>query len=235
MRHFGERMALGVYTFVLRRDPHLVLVDTGMRAAHLEPLNADYARTHGEEFRFSIAPSEEIDVVLAEADVAHEDVTHVIVTHPSTDHIGNATSFPSATVVVSRTAWRQVLAPREPRYTPPTHYPRDVLAYFVGPGADRLQLADDTEEILPGLVVRSLPGHYPVSQAVFIETRRGTVCLAGNLALIAENIEDEVPVGWSLDPQGALESLRFVKRNADIVVAGHDPGLLDRFPGGEVA
>jgi hypothetical protein len=44
-----------------------------------------------------------------------------------------------------------------------------------------------------------------------------------------------VPIGSPFDILAAMESLRLIHDEADIVVPGHDPDVTSRFEGGRIA
>lgn len=160
-------------------------------------------------------PDETTLGALAMAGVAPEDVSYVFITHTHGDHFTNHDLFPNAKVVVNRNAFPEGVqsAPENLR--------------------ERLVLVED-EEVLPGIRTFHLGLHSPDSQGIAIDTAKGTVVLSGDVAYMFENLEKDRPIRAE-DIEGCREALRTLKSHGDIVLPGHDPSILDRYPGGVIA
>jgi glyoxylase-like metal-dependent hydrolase (beta-lactamase superfamily II) len=85
-------------------------------------------------------------------------------------------------------------------------------------------------ELLPGVKLLKAPGHTPGTQAVAVETARGTVALSGFCAVAdnfspPEKLRKVWPVltpGVHTDSLAAFNSAVRVKESADIVIPIHD-------------
>jgi len=128
-------------------------------------------------------------------------------------------AFPNARLVVNRREYEESKG----------RLARDVKqALAARPGA--LQLVED-EEIVPGVRVLPLGCHSPGSQGVLVETYLGPAVIAGDVVYKYENIERERPTR-SPDPRACREAMAKIRGLADIVLPGHDPLVLGRWPGG---
>jgi len=146
-------------------------------------------------------------------------VSHVIATHLHADHYDSFDAFPNARLVVNHREYDESKG----------RLARDVKqALAARPGA--LQLVDD-EEIVPGVRVFALGCHSPGSQGVLVETYLGPAVIAGDVVYKYENIERDRPAR-SPDPRACREAMTKIRGLADIVLPGHDPLVLERWPGG---
>lgn len=161
-------------------------------------------------------------------------VTHVVLTHCHYDHIGNIGLFPSAELVISK---------RE-------------LEFWSGPYASRLQFAHDVESddmeqiykadtqgrltqtgathtVVPGIDVIEVGGHTPGQLIVLVQTPRGPVLLASDALHFYDELELDRPFTVLCDLPGmyrSLDEMREIRDSGAVLVAGHDPEVMRRFP-----
>mgnify|MGYP005836651709 CR=1 FL=1 len=152
---------------------------------------------------------------LAKANVDCADVGYVFLTHMHPDHCSNWDLFPNAKIVVSEHAFPDGAGP-------------DRVAM-----AGKLILVGDTE-VLPGIRTFHLGCHSADSQGIAIDTAKGTVVLSGDVAYMFENIEVDRPIR-SDDIVACREALRILRSKGDIILPGHDPLILERYPDGIIA
>ena len=98
---------------------------------------------------------------------------------------------------------------------------------------DKLLLVSD-QEVLPGISAFHLGAHSPDSQGIAIDTEKGVVVLSGDVAYLYENLEHNRPIR-SDDIEGAANALRILRSKGDIVLPGHDPLIMQRYPNGIIA
>ena len=72
------------------------------------------------------------------------------------------------------------------------------------------------------------------SQAFTVQTKRGLAVFPSDTVFYYENLEQNHPVGLSIDLVQCYQAMARVREIADIVVPPHDPRLLERFPDGVV-
>jgi glyoxylase-like metal-dependent hydrolase (beta-lactamase superfamily II) len=217
--HAGP-MPLDYYVWVVRAGARCIVVDTGFDAAA--------ATSRG---RVLVRPVED---GLRAIGVEPATVADVVITHMHYDHAGNVRLFPRA------------------RF----HVQDAEIAYCTGRAMTHRHLSSafDAENVVdmvrrifdgrvvfhaggatlcPGVTLHHLPGHTLGLQAVRVETARGPVVLASDVAHFWANLEREVPFPIVADVPAYLESLRALAALApsiDHIIPGHDPGVLARFP-----
>lgn len=222
------------YIWIVRGEGKIILVDTGIR--EVNEINPSIIKIFGEKGKFRMdMEKENIPRLLHEAGVEPEKVDYVILTHLHYDHCSNLKLFPNATIVVSRKGLAEIAAPRYPFLVPKGVFPEDIIAYLMTEARDRLYLASDEEEVLPGISVFWTGGHTPCSQAVKIQTKKGAVVLTGDVVFLYDNIERNHPVGLSYSIPECLDAMKRIKAEADLIIPAHDPKVLEKYPGGIIA
>jgi glyoxylase-like metal-dependent hydrolase (beta-lactamase superfamily II) len=179
--------------------------------------------------------TQNIPLLLRKEGIDPAEVEYVFLSHLHYDHCSNARLFPNARFVVSRTGWHLTLDAPVPGMVSDPLFPRDILAYFAGEARDRLILVDDeTPEIIPGVGAFYVGGHTMCSQAFTVRTKQGLAVFPSDTVFYYENLEQNHPVGLSIDLIQCYQAMARVREVADIVVPPHDPRLLEQFPDGVV-
>jgi glyoxylase-like metal-dependent hydrolase (beta-lactamase superfamily II) len=204
--------------FLVRSGERLVLVDTGI-GPHADPvLTGTFMKS------------------LASLGVEPADVTDVVLTHLHFDHLGWATDgerrlFPHATYRCHQADWDFFMG-SEP-------FDDSLGVSFMGgrpasellpPVTERLETWDGDRMILPGLDVRSAPGHTPGSTVMVISSGPERAMLLGDVVHCpAELLSDDWEALFDVDPALARRSREALARElegSDIRAAGaHFPGL----------
>ncbi len=178
-----------------------------------------------------------LESVLAEAGLSPQAIDAVLITQPITYHTGGLVPrlFPRAKVYLPRQGLLEFLLDN------PGHPPRN--CYFTSETwdflhrlllEDRLALPEGRVETLEDLWLEVTGGHHPGSAAANMPTARGRVAIL-ETAFLAENIEQERPVGIAEDVAQCRRVIREYRRSCDLVLAAHDGTLLERFPQGVIA
>lgn len=200
-----------LYIWLITGGEKPIIVDTGPK--DIESFNE--ATKEYIPIGVTQAPDETTLGALAKAGVDPVDVRWVFITHMHGDHCSNYGLFPNAIVVVNRNAFPGG----------PMSAPADLR--------DRLKLVGD-EEVLPGIRTFHLGCHSPDSQGIAVDTAKGVVVLSGDVAYMFENIERDRPIRAE-NIEACREALRVLRSKGDIILPGHDPLILERFPGGRIA
>jgi glyoxylase-like metal-dependent hydrolase (beta-lactamase superfamily II) len=231
---FEKWYPLNCYLYLITGGKKSIVVDTGCR--DVNEFNAIIVPSYGpqgEKAKFVVKPEEEPRALLLKAGVNPNDVDILILTHLHYDHVSNVALFPNADVYISRRGWTSVMAPRHRQLAPAILFPRDVYAYLFDKKWDRVHLVED-EKILPDIKVFWIGGHTQCSQAVAVNTKKGTVIITGDTVFTYKNIEENIPVGLSYSLLDCLDAMQRIREEAAIVLPGHDPETLRRFPSAKI-
>ena len=148
-------------------------------------------------------------------------VSHVILTHLHQDHYEQYPLFTKAKLIVNGKGFIENLL----------QINKDVMKALARNWPDSLHLAKDEEEILPGISVFWVGGHSICSQAVVVETKSGNAVITGDVIFKYRNIEENIPIGMANTEQ-SIAAMKKVREKADIILPGHDPEIMQRYPNG---
>lgn len=213
-------MAMDYYIWVLRNEERTIVVDVGYGQAEGERRGRTYLRS----------PTEGLALLGVDA----AEVEDVIITHMHYDHAGNLEQFPKARFHIQDTEMSLVTG-RAMTHPALRHSFRlddvvDMVRLIYG---DRVVFHDGEDRIAPGVTVHHLPGHTRGMQAVRIQSQRGPVVLASDVAHYYESFEQETPFLTHEDLFQMLEShrkLRGLASDNAHIVPGHDPEVMQRYP-----
>lgn len=208
-RHYGTRIHIPIYSWVLLGGEGPIVVDTGLE---------DFLVPDGLEEELGLR-AEGFAQGLARLGLRPEDVEVVVQTHLHNDHCENDGLCTAAKVYAQRA---EIAFMREPH--PLDHrYDEDYLE-----GCDLVAL-EGAAEIAPGLRVFPSPGHTPGGQSVVVETSgAGRVLLTG-FCCNEKNFPDSGPAvcpGVHTDALQAWDSINEVKGmkergEVDLIVPCH--------------
>ena len=97
----------------------------------------------------------------------------------------------------------------------------------------RLRFVDGDEEIVSGIKVYWAGGHSAGLQVVRVATEKGNVVLASDATHFYANLEEDRPFSIVHDLSrmyGAFDLVRSLADAPALVVPGHDPQVMQRFP-----
>ncbi len=208
-----------LYIWLILGGKKPILIDTGPK--ELEEFN----RSTAAYIPGGVIQRKEEETVplLRSAGVEVEDVEHLILTHLHVDHYQNMDLFLNAKVVMTRKAFEGTPGARA-----------TFKIAFKDDWEKRLYFVDDGEEVLPGISVFWIGGHTPCSQAIVIRTRKGKAILGGDTIWLYKNIEEDIPISEAHSLDECRAAMRWIRKEADIILPGHDPEILKRFPQGGI-
>ena len=161
-------------------------------------------------------------------------VQDVIITHMHYDHAGNRDLFPQA---------RYHIQDREMAYCtgrcmchPAMNHPfepDDVAGMVQRIFKGKVAFHDGDSQIAPGLSVHHMGGHTDGLQVVRVRTRKGWMVLASDATHFYANIEQTRPFPIVYNIGDMIEAYSRIYALADapqLVIPGHDPEVLKRFP-----
>ena len=218
----ARRMDIAMMVWLVEGNGRHILVDSGFyREQFMKQWKpVDYVK-----------PSEAI----ARVGLKPEDITDLIITHMHWDHADGVDLFPKARTWIQKdeleyyagSAWQS-------RGTHGGIDPEDVLALVRLNTEGRVGLVNGAaREILPGISCYTGGKHTYASQFVTVNTAAGTVVLASDNMYLYENLEKHAPIAQTLDAESNLRAQDRMKQlaaNPRLIVPGHDPAVLTRFP-----
>lgn len=180
--------------------------------------------------RYSPAPVEEIltfEAALGTLGLAPEDIDMVIQTHLHYDHCGNTRKCQNARVVVQEEELKFAYAPH-PVFA--RGFAKELMQGI------HWRIVSGDAEVVPGIRVLHVPGHTPGTQAVAIDTEKGTAILSGFCATNEvfyppESISKIWPVlvpGIHTDVLQAFDNALKIKGLADILIPIHEMEFAQR-------
>jgi len=216
------RLLTCMYFWCIVDETSPVLIDQGFSAQTVKDLNIP--------FRFDAEPPE----LLRRIGIEVQDVRAVILTHLHWDHYSGEEFFPGASYFVQQREMAYVVNPLIRYRALGRFYNRAALEKIV-----RLHLAgkvvviDGDQQLFPGISSLWTGGHSPGSQAVVVETQKGSAVICGDVVPRYQNIQEDIPCGIHTSPIEAVQALEKIKARAgsmDLILTGHDPEAMQKYP-----
>lgn len=217
----SKRLAVGCY--LIRHGDTIMLWDAGLPAAIKGkaidpklPMDASVTRTIPEQ--------------LAELGIAPDRVSIVGISHYHFDHIGQAASFPDATLLIGAHDWAAVSAnPPAPGINAAPFAP------WLSGGAKADPVTGDRDVFGDGTVrMLDMPGHTPGHHSLLVKLKGRTILLTGDLAHFTENYASNGVPTFNTNRADTLASLdRFKMLAANLkatVVIQHEPADVAKLP-----
>ncbi len=219
MTHYrgkGESIRVPIWAAAATDGVHKVVVDTGIN-------DVEEVRRTTEPGVFQ-SPEETMPNALKRAfGWTPEEVDTVILTHLHNDHNGNNRLFVNADFYVQKAEWEAAHNPIEFEkiFYVDKLYNRDAVNYF------QWNFLDGDAEIFPGLRVITTPGHTRGLQSALFDIDGGPLCVSGDAANVAENINDNLEPNLLTSPAQVYESFKKIRRSAKLILPGHEPSIPD--------
>jgi glyoxylase-like metal-dependent hydrolase (beta-lactamase superfamily II) len=212
----------GLNSLLIRTGKQTVLVETGMG----NKLSERMVKFYGQPAKL---PGN-----LAAGGVAPEDIDIVINTHLHFDHCGWNTvrdkdgkivpTFPRAKYYAPEGEWQYARRPSE----------RDAISYIPDNydplvQSGQMTLLQGGEEIVPGISVKTFPGHTAHMQAVIVESGGRTACYISDLIASTAHIDITWGMSFDLYPLQTIESRKqyYAKAIPEkwLTIFTHDPKM----------
>ena len=219
---------LAYFVWALRNDSHTIVVDTGFDEK--EAQRRREASGNVWTCDFSCSPAKGLQMIGIDSRNVHD----VIVTHMHYDHAGTLYDFPNA---------RFHLQEMELQYATGRHMTQSFFsgAYSVEHVVEvvrnvfngRVVFHQGDAEVAPGVTVHHIGGHTMGIQCVRVKTKNGPVVLASDVSHFYENYESRspFPIVYNVaDMIRGFERLETLAGGHGVVVPGHDPLVLSRYP-----
>jgi len=208
------------FIWVLKNGDQTIVVDTGYDAQEARARDRPIIEAPGSMLKaFGHDPAK---------------VQTVILTHLHYDHAGSLREFSNAQLHVqaSEMAFATGACMCHDHIRMPftgEHVCDMVRSLFQG----RVQFAEGSREVAPGVEVHLVGGHSRGLQCVRVRTRRGWVVLASDASHYYENYRDGKPFPVVVDLEDMLsgfDRLRELADSDDHIIPGHDPLVRTRYP-----
>jgi len=214
-----HRVRAGLNSLLVRTGEHTVLIETGIGPKLDERLQRIYS--HQPKLMES----------LATAGVAPDDIDIVINTHLHFDHCGWNTerhgdhivaTFPKARYYAPHGEWEHGKLQLE----------RDRISYISSNydpliESGQMTLLRDDREIVPGISVRTIPGHTRHMQAVMLESGGRRACYISDLIPTTAHLKPVWVMAFDLYPMESIENKKRIYAEAIpgkwLMVFTHDP------------
>jgi len=209
----------GLNSLLIRTGKQTVLVETGMG----NKLSERMVKFYGQPAQLLAN--------LAAGGVTPDDIDIVINTHLHFDHCGWNTvrkdgkvvpTFPRAKYYAPEGEWQYARKPSE----------RDAISYIPDNydplvQSSQMTLLKGGEEVLPGISVKTFPGHTAHMQAVIVESGGRTACYISDLIPTTAHIDITWGMGFDLYPLQTIESKKqyYAKAIGEkwLTIFTHDP------------
>lgn len=208
------------FVWLIRTDDGDIVVDVGY--------TAETAARRGRTHLRSPASA------LAGLGIDAASVGLVILSHFHYDHVGDISPFGTARFVVQE----REMAFWTGRYASRREFGvvvevSDMHDLLQANYDRRLWFVDGDAEVAPGVGVHLVGGHSAGLQAVKVETASGPVVLAVDASHFYANLEGDAPFTVMHDlagMYGAFDRLKELAGPGGVIVPGHDPEIMKRFP-----
>lgn len=213
-------LGMDYFVWAIRNGERTIVVDTGFSKEEGERRGRTYTQSPAEGLRrIGIDPAE---------------VRDVVITHMHYDHVGNLDMFPNARFHL-QTVEMAFATGRAMTFGVLGHSftKESALSVLDATFAYRVQYHSGDADIAPGVKAHFIGGHAAGLQCVSVETARGRVVLASDVAHYYESFLKEPSFTTHVNMLGMLEGYRTLRRLAPAdshIVPGHDPEVLRRYP-----
>ncbi len=201
--HYGEKIIIPAYTWLVKGGGEPFLVDTGCSAKEAGKLSDAFS---GED-------EDPIEDSLERMGISTSDIKIIVMTHMHIDHFLNARKFPNAKLIIQEEELKFI---RNPHPVMSKSFNRD---WYTGL---KFEALNGDVQIFPGIELIFTPGHTPGCQSVSVTTDQGKVVITG-FCTIDDNFskEGDIISGIHTDIFRAYDSFARIREKADIILPSH--------------
>jgi len=211
---------LDYYVWLARSAARTFVIDTGFDAAVGERRG-----------RKTITPPEE---GLKRLGVDAAAVKDVVITHLHYDHVGNFGLFPAATFHLQDDEMAYATGRHmAQKFFGQAYEVDEVVAMVREVYKGRVRFHDGDAELAPGFSLHRIAGHTKGLQVVRVRTRAGWIVLASDATHLYANMNEKRPFPIVYDVPKMVAGYRRLRELADaaeLIVPGHDPLVMRRYP-----
>jgi glyoxylase-like metal-dependent hydrolase (beta-lactamase superfamily II) len=217
----GQARRLTDSCYLIQHDRDLLLWDAGL------PLSLKGKPTNKDP----ISPTLSIDLTsqLAKIGFRPADVSKLGVSHYHFDHVGQAANFPTATLLIGARDWAALHA--DPL---PFGADRALLGPWID-GTSKVDPIDGDRDIFGdgSVVILSMPGHTPGSQALLVRLpKSGPVLLSGDVVHLEAQWQLGAVPSWNTERADSLASMDRLRKTATTlganIIVQHDPADISK-------
>lgn len=214
-------LGMDYFFWVVRSPARTVVVDTGFAPAA--------GTSRGRTGLLTVAAA------LDQAGLRPDSADQVVVTHAHYDHIGGLPAFGTAEVVMTEPEYDFWTGPMAARQQFAAHAEPDEISHLRELRArGRLTLTRGHYQVAPGIDLLHVGGHTPGQAIVTVRAGHRQVILTSDAVHYYAELEQDRPFALVTDVAAmyaAYDQIRELERAPGaVVVAGHDPEVLTRFP-----
>ena len=218
----GKQVSATTTAWLVTGADKPILIDTSFRSVE------DAAKFQGLICKRS--EHQTLQAQLARFEISLEDVGYVIHTHVHMDHAGQDYLFPKAKIILQRGELQHASAPN---VCPVLFYDRIDVSRLSNDLWSQLEFIETGDsEPFPGIRCEFMPGHTPFHQIVRIDTSAGEYIVAGDAAVLIDDVKRQWMPGIIDSMSGVMSGLKRLLPQVDRVLPTHDRSVAEKFAKG---